>query len=111
MKDTFALNLAQAVTDLPHDEAIALVRDRDRRAAFIAEIGGKKKLPAAAPEGHDTSGATWGNVTIDLLLYALIAAVSTVAIFLLTMNSLIDLIETLPPAPTARRSPQKNLNC
>jgi hypothetical protein len=99
VKDTFALNLAQAVTDLPHDEAIALVRDRDRRAAFIAEIGGKKKLPAAAPEGHDTSGATWGNVTIDLLLYALIAAVSTVAIFLLTMNSLIDLIETLPPAP------------
>lgn len=99
--DTFAINLAIAVTDLPRDEAIALVCDRKRRAALIAEIGGKKKLPAAAPEGHDTSDATWGNVVIDLLLYGLVSALSFAAILLLTINTVVDLFETLPPTPGA----------
>lgn len=99
--DAFAANLAMAVTDLPRDEALAAVRDRSRRGALIAEAGGKKKLRPAAPEGEDASGATWGNVAIDLLLYAVIAALSTVAILVLTLDTIVELSETLPAAPGA----------
>lgn len=98
--DAFAANLAMAVTDLPRDEALAAMRDRSRRAALIAEAGGKKKLRPAAPEGEDASGATWGNVAIDLLLYAVIAALSTVAILVLTLDTLVELFETAPGAST-----------
>lgn len=99
--DTFATNLAQAVTDLPSDAAMDAMRDPARRVHLIAEAGGKKKLPAATPDGADASGATWGNVTIDLLLYALVAALSTVAIFVLTINTIVELFETLPASPGA----------
>lgn len=100
VSDTFAINLAMAMTDLPRDEAIAAVRDRSRRAALIAAAGGKK-LRAAAPEEEDAPDATWGNVAIDVLLYAMIAALTTVAIFVLTMNTIVDLYESLPASPGA----------
>ena len=98
--DTFASNLAIAVSGLPRDEAIAAVRDRSHRAALIAQAGGKKKLRVAAPDDADTASATWGNVTIDVLLYALISALSTAAIFVLTLSTIVDLFESLPPSAT-----------
>jgi len=100
-KDVFAGNLAMTLSDLPREEAIAALRDRHDRAALVARVGGKKKLRAAAPDDADAASATWGNVAIDTLLYALVTALALAAIFALTMNSLIELMDSLPPSPTS----------
>lgn len=99
--DGFATNLAAALTGLPRTEAVAVVEDPARRAALIEEAGGKKKKRRpATPDADDTQDATWGSVLIDALLYALVAALSMAAIFVLSLDMLKDLYTSLPPGAT-----------
>ena len=96
-KDSFAANLVVSLTGMSVADALPLLTHPDRRRALVAKAGGKRARRRQAPD-KEVETATWNNVAIDFLLYALVVALSMTAIFVFTMETLRELIEAAPAA-------------
>ncbi len=94
-KEPFVANLVRSLTGMSVAEAMPLLTHPDRRRALVEKTGGKRALRRQAPD-KDVETATWNNVAIDFLLYALVVALSMTAIFVFTMETIRELIEAAP---------------
>ena len=94
-KESFTANLIMSLTGMGVDEAMPLLTHPDRRRALIDRLGGKRRLQHQA-YGAGAASATWDNVVVDLVLYALVVALSTAAIFIFALDTLRELIESAP---------------
>ncbi len=94
-KETFVANLITSLTGMSVDEAMPLLTHPNRRRALIGKVGGKRRLQRMA-EGPGAESATWDNVMVDFVLYALVVALSMTAIFVFALDALRDLLESAP---------------
>lgn len=94
-KETFVANLITSLTGMSVDEAMPLLTHPDRRRTLIDRVGGKRRLQRMA-EGPGAESATWDNVMVDFVLYALVVALSTAAILIFALDAVRDLIESAP---------------
>ncbi|MEB2288205.1 MAG: HEAT repeat domain-containing protein [Anaerolineae bacterium] len=96
-KEPFAANLVMTLTHMSVADAMPLLTHPDRRHALVEKIGGKRTVQRQA-HGKGAETATWDNVAIDFLLYALVVALSLAAIFVFTLDTIRELIDTAPSA-------------
>jgi hypothetical protein len=95
-KDRFAINLITMTTGLAVADAMPILTHPDRRAALIEQIGGKRKLKRTQAHGKGAESATWDNVLMDFGIYWVVNAIVMAGIFILTIDTLRDLVEGMP---------------
>ncbi|MEP0762760.1 MAG: hypothetical protein HRF48_08500 [Chloroflexota bacterium] len=96
-KEPFVANLVMSLTKMSVADAVPLLTHPDRRRALVEKVGGKRAVHRQA-HGKGAETATWDNVAIDFLLYALVVALSLAAIFVFTLETIRELIDTAPSA-------------
>lgn len=96
-KEPFVANLVMALTHMSVADAMPLLTHPDRRRALVEKVGGKR-APHRQAHGKGAETATWDNVAIDFLLYALVVALSLAAVFVFTLETLRELLDTAPSA-------------
>jgi len=94
-KEPFVANLVMTLTNMSVADAMPLLTHPDRRRTLVEKVGGKRALRRQA-HGKGAETATWDNVAIDFLLYALVVALSLAAIFVFTLETIRELIDTAP---------------
>jgi hypothetical protein len=94
-QETFVDNLIQITTDLPVDEAMPLLTHPDRREELIRRIGGRRALKKRQKHGEGIESATWDNVALDFLVYALIISLCLAAIFVLVLGQIQDMLDSM----------------
>ncbi len=96
-KESFVANLVMSLTKMSVADAVPLLTHPDRRRTLVEKVGGKRtRHRQAQDKGAET--ATWDNVAIDFLLYALVVALSAAAILVFTLETIRELIDTAPSA-------------
>lgn len=96
-EEPFVANLVMSLTGMSVADAVPLLTHPDRRRALVEKVGGKHVAHRQA-HGKGAETATWDNVAIDFLLYALVVALSAAAILVFTLETIRELIETAPSA-------------
>jgi ABC-type multidrug transport system permease subunit len=94
-KEPFVANLVMSLTNMSVADAVPLLTHPDRRRALVEKVGDKRTVHRQA-HGKGAETATWDNVAIDFLLYALVVALSLAAIFVFTLETIRELIDTAP---------------
>jgi hypothetical protein len=94
-QDTFVDNLIQITTGLPVDEAMPLLIHPDRREELIRHLGGRRALKKRQKHGEGIESATWDNVALDFLVYALVIALCMAAILVLVLGQIQDMLDSM----------------
>jgi hypothetical protein len=78
--DATARNLAREIVQREPDEALTILRNRNRRDDFVRELQGKQRAVRRGEGG--SGGANWGDVGFDAIVYYLVNVIGVVVIFL-----------------------------
>jgi len=100
-RDTLFANLVMSVMGLPVAWAMPTLVHPDRRADYIAQIGGKRKLKRQQAHGKGAEKATWDNVLIDFILYAVVLALATMALLLFGLDAIEEAFDATSTSVTA----------
>ena len=90
--DSFVAGIVQSTMNMSVSEALPILTQPDRRKAFIASLGGKKRIRAE----HVPEDATWHNVLIDLGLYGIVVMASQFATWLFAINVIKEIAQRSP---------------
>jgi ABC-type multidrug transport system permease subunit len=96
-RESFVANMIMSLTGMGVADALPLLTYPDHRQALVEKTGGKQRLRRQA-HGKGAETATWDNVAVDFLLYALVVALSMAAIFVFTLETIRELIDSAPTA-------------
>jgi len=95
-REMFVVNLVMTLTNMAMEEALPLLTHPDRRRELVAEVGGKRKLRRGQELGEAAEMATWDNVLIDFVLYAVVMALGMIAVLVFTLDAIREMIEAMP---------------
>jgi hypothetical protein len=99
--ETFVTNLILLTTGMPVDQAMPMLTHPDRREELIRRVGGRRALEKVQKHGPGIEKATWENVSIDFLVYALAVSISFMAIILLALGPIQDMLNSMPMTTTS----------
>ncbi|MBN1679740.1 MAG: HEAT repeat domain-containing protein [Anaerolineae bacterium] len=97
--DSFVSNMVFSLTGMLGPQGMAILIDPVQRTQLIERAGGKQSLRRQhidAMASDDDGG--WENVLIDLGIYALVTALSTIAMFVFSMSAFKTLVEEYSPS-------------
>jgi hypothetical protein len=100
-KETLFANLTLSVMGLPVASALPILVHPDRRAEFMAQVGGKRKLKRKQAHGKGAEKATWDNVLIDFILFAVVLALVTMAFLVFSLDAIEEAFEASATSVTA----------
>lgn len=100
-KETVVANLASLSMNMPVAWAVPILMHPDRRAEYIAQIGGKRKLKRRQQHGKDAEKATWNNVLIDFILFAVTLALASMAFLIFSLDAIEDMFDMASTPVTA----------
>lgn len=99
--ETFVVNLIMNTTGMAVAQAVPVLTHPDRRAALIAQLGGKQKLKRQQQHGAGAHTATWENVFKDFGVYWLAATMSMIAILIFALAMIQDLFSGMMVGSTS----------
>lgn len=99
-KETVFVNLASLAMNMPVAWAAPILMHPDRRAEYIAQIGGKRKLKRRQ-HGKGAEKATWDNVLIDFILFAVVLALASMAFLIFSLDAIEDMFDMASTPVTA----------
>lgn len=100
-KETYVINLIVSTTGLSVNAALPILTHPDRRANFIEQLGGKRKLKKKQTHGKGADKATWDNVLVDFIIFALVIALSIIAIMFLSLTAFDEAMDSAPTNSTS----------
>jgi len=100
-KDRLFANLVMSVMGQPVAAALPVLVHPDRRAEYIARLGGKRKLKHKQAHGKGAEKATWDNVLIDFILFAVVLALVTIAFLVFSLDAIEEAFDSAAMSATS----------
>lgn len=95
VQETFVANLIQITTGLAVDQAMPFLTQPDRREELIRSVGGRHALKKRQTHGEGIDKATWDNVMVDFVVYALVISLCLATIFVLVLGQIRDMLDSM----------------
>ena len=94
--EPFAQNLIMALTGLSVQAALPLLMHPDQRAQLVLKAGGKRKLQRTQTiRGQVVENVTWSRILIDLGVYWIASAISTVVALFVMVDLMQEMITAM----------------
>lgn len=91
-KETFVQNLIMTITGMSVQQALPVLTHPDQREQLVRKVGGRKELKRVQEHGIYADTATWNRVLIDLAVYWIAYAISSIVTVVFLLDTINDML-------------------
>jgi hypothetical protein len=91
-KETFVQNLIMTITGMSVQQALPVLTHPDQREQLVLKMGGRKKLTRVQEHGIYADTATWNRVMIDLVIYWIANAISSIVTVVFLLDAINEML-------------------